>query len=289
MESCYLELLNDIGLGLQDWHRCNDNLISVTSKKGRSKVSEIVCKKCNIKVRLVEAEPRCCGRPMQKTLEYDRVCYECGKVAEGHNREIVTPVEDYCWITDSNGTKNQPRIGKVTQIRCRAPLGNFKRVFDIYVGMVQLPPRSVVKALSRGLDHNSKDGYRQIRNKMKQNPKTRKYYSAIFAMLYAAGGPIPYRAMQHWTRIRCEYLCMHHYFSTNLPRFKRKSMPNAWMLLDYILRLLDCPAYYQLPVVENSKARSLVEQFIWAYHTEVVLKRQGIERQYYESDGIWLV
>jgi hypothetical protein len=226
---------------------------------------------------------------------YYYVCYECGLMS--NLKVLTTPACDYMVQFDdgdSQQVKTMPRACYPSGNHPRKKNANFENILQQFFGSV--PRKTIgmkqynkVLAMIKPLNiAGDPDAYDKIRALLKQN-KIRGCYPLIFNMIYDLGGIKPIQAMIWHHRIRAEYGAAEYYHQQlGLDHSKKRSMPSAWMLLDFILNYLGCPSYYRLSVVANKQANKYVNAFLKGFETDILNKRTGLDiHQYKQDTGVW--
>lgn len=234
-------------------------------------------------------EPKRCPCNNEQ-LDEDSVgwwCYTCGKGCI--ESTIETPSEDYMlFIDESTGMRSNPRI-EMTRTRISSPLTNFRKVYEQYFGCVRnIADKALLDEIAKTVDvKTDRESYVKIREWLRLHGQ-RRLYGQVFWIIYQLGGHKPDKIMNSIPRLDVEYRTFCRFFFENRYRFKRKSMPSAWMCLEFILNLLECPSFYMLKTVNNQRAYLHIQEIFAAYQKEIIDKRDGIERQYFREFGIWL-
>lgn len=232
-------------------------------------------------------ETECCNQTMELMSWYS-LCWVCGKM-DASNRQYVTTENDYKIVYNHEShVKSYPRANYPSAPRRSDPMNNFRSVLRKYFGDVDKVRSRESKIISADVDLADPEAANVLKRIMLD--KKKKYMiPRIFGILYYLNPEKNHKeAMRHIPRIEKEYRCMVSYFNDNYKRYKRTSMPNTWMMLEFILRLLKCPSYYRLPVVANARSCAVIEKFLSDYSAEVIDKRQDSSGEIYDVLGIWL-
>lgn len=219
----------------------------------------------------------CCGEEVVWPHHGYRVCYVCGKVADG----VI--LEQPQSAFDKNNNMSSYRSAKNTvsqgwEMRYKRKYRSYTHFRDHlyrYAGSRTRCDLELAKDLMH-VDMNDWNAYLEVKKVLKKK-KLSKRYRDIFTIIYQLGGEKPKLSSQLIQQCNNDYRALETYFNENKEYFGRKSMPSVYMLLDIILRKNGHEPKYFIPQVKDKKLNKRVQDFFNKFDADIISPWRHLE------------